>query len=561
MNFRKIDFLIALVLGCVVSASAYAAPDVVPPTNIVDDASIQMNRTRQYLERERVARQIKEDQARMHENLETEKAPQQAEVQDAISFKLTKIEVGKSLVLSDDELAGIINPYLDKDVTINDVYDIVGKINDLYNEKGYITCRAFLPQQTVIGGVVKLLLVEGTTGNTTVIGNKNLKSKYITDRINLTEGELANIHDLNKDILLFNATNSTQLRIIMKAGEKPGTTDYELVAYEPKNISWTTLVDNAGSYTSGQYRFGLFMNTKSLSGHGDNLSLGTILSEGTKAANAYYSRSIGHSGTKLNLLYSTNSVKTTEGTWKDSIKGHANSYGIGVTQPLYVDERMRSEVSFDYNHQNSTSDLVLQGTRFSIVDDTVKDFTLAYAQTNYGQSHIIYQKHSYVFGNSNSSPEMSLSSSRDYGFYKFNGIYQKAYTNNHLLNVRADAQWSSTKGLVSARQFYMGGMYSVRGYKENYLGGDSGFVLSTEYQVPVFDNNTAAFTFFDYGHVYDNGQSADADRILASVGFGIKATINNKYSGTLSIGLPLRRDFQSEKVSKSRWHFMISGLF
>ena len=561
MNFRKIDFLIALVLGCVVSASAYAAPDVVPPTNIVDDASIQMNRTRQYLEHERVARQIKEDQARVHENLESEKAPQQAEVQDAITFKLTKIEVGKSLALSDDELAGIINPYLDKDVTINDVYDIVGKINDLYNEKGYITCRAFLPQQTVIGGVVKLLLVEGTTGNTNVIGNKNLKSKYITDRINLTEGELVNIHDLNKDILLFNATNSAQLRIIMKAGEKPGTTDYELVAYEPKNISWTTLVDNAGSYTSGQYRFGLFMNTKSLSGHGDNLSLGTILSEGTKAANAYYSRSIGHSGTKLNLLYSTNSVKTTEGVWEDSIKGHANSYGIGVTQPLYVDERMRSEVSFDYNYQSSTSDFVLSGTRFNIVDDTVKDFTLACAQTNYGHSHIIYQKHSYVFGNSDSSPEMSLSSSKDYGFYKFNGIYQKAYTNNHLLNVRADAQWSSTKGLVSARQFYMGGMYSVRGYKENYLGGDSGFVLSTEYQVPVIDNNTAVFTFFDYGHVYDNGQSADADRILASVGFGIKTTINNKYSGTLSIGLPLRRDFQSEKVSKSRWHFMISGLF
>ena len=124
------------------------------------------------------------------------------------------------------------------------------------------------------------------------------------------------------------------------------------------------------------------MNTKSLSGHGDNLSLGTILSEGTKAANAYYSRSIGHSGTKLNLLYSTNSVKTTEGVWEDSIKGHANSYGIGVTQPLYVDEHMRSEVSFEYNHQNSKSDLALQGVRFNIVDDTVKDFTLAYAQTD-----------------------------------------------------------------------------------------------------------------------------------------------------------------------------------
>ena len=73
MNVKKIDFLIALVLGCCVSASVYAAPN--PPTNIVDDASIQMNRTRQYLERERVARQIETDKARAQEKLETEKAP------------------------------------------------------------------------------------------------------------------------------------------------------------------------------------------------------------------------------------------------------------------------------------------------------------------------------------------------------------------------------------------------------------------------------------------------------------------------------------------------------
>ena len=40
MNVKKIDFLIALVLGCCVSANVYAAPDVVPPNNIDGDASI-----------------------------------------------------------------------------------------------------------------------------------------------------------------------------------------------------------------------------------------------------------------------------------------------------------------------------------------------------------------------------------------------------------------------------------------------------------------------------------------------------------------------------------------
>ena len=125
------------------------------------------------------------------------------------------------------------------------------------------------------------------------------------------EDEIANIKQLNKDLLLFNATNSTQLRIMMKAGAKPGTTDYEIVAYEPQRDTWTIFKDSAGNYASGEYRTGLFFNTNSLSGNCDSFSLGTVLSEGTEAASAYYSRNLGPGGTKLNLLYSTNAVKVT----------------------------------------------------------------------------------------------------------------------------------------------------------------------------------------------------------------------------------------------------------
>ena len=563
MKMHKKHIISLVTLACLAaSSSAFAAtPEANVPNPVKGDAGIQMNRMRNYLERERVNRQIAEDRAATKNKVESE-AAKQAAPGEVITFELKKIVTDPSAVLTDAELDTIIKPYEGKQVQLNDIYAIVDKINALYNEKGYVTCRAFLPPQTITDGTVKLLLVEGRTGTATVSGNKYTKAKYITNRLHLAKGEIANIKQLNKDLLLFNATNSTQLRIMMKAGAEPGTTDYEITAYEPKRDTWTIFEDNAGSDTSGQYRTGLFFNTKSLSGNCDALSLGTVISEGTKAANVMYSRSLGRSGTKMNLLYSTNAVKVVKGGFEDMIKGHANSYAVGFVQPVLVNETTRSEVSLDYNRQNSKTDWLTP--RINMVDDKVQDVTLGYSLTNYGASHVFYQKHSYVRGYSKQEADMgtgSEPSNKHFGFYKFNGLYQKLYQAGQMWNLRADAQWSGSDGMVSSRQFYMGGMYSVRGYKENFLGGDSGFTFSAEYAVPVINKNTSAFTFFDYGHVYGNGQSDDQHHILSSVGLGLRSTINQYISASLTLGIPLQREFVSETASKTRLHFIVSGQF
>ena len=563
MKMHKNHIAALVTLACLAASSTVfaATPEANVPDPVKGDAGIQMNRMRNYLERERVKRQIAEDREAAKNKVETEKSTQTAQG-EAITFELKKIVTDPSAVLTDAELDAIIKPYEGQQVKLSDIYDIVEKINALYNEKGYVTCRAFLPPQTITEGTVKLLLVEGRTGTATVSGNKYTKAKYITNRLHLAPGEIANVKELNKDLLLFNATNSTQLRIMMKAGTEPGTTDYEITAYEPKRDTWTLFEDNAGSYTSGEYRTGLFFNTKSLSGNCDAFSLGTVYSQGTRAANAMYSRSLGRSGTKMNLLYSTNAVKVVKGGYEDMIKGHANSYAIGFVQPVLVNETTRSEVSLDYNRQSSKTDWLTP--RINMVDDKVQDVTLGYSLTNYGASHVFYQKHSYVRGYSKQEADMgtgSEPSNKHFGFYKFNGLYQKLYQAGQMWNLRADAQWSGSDGMVSSRQFYMGGMYSVRGYKENFLGGDSGFTFSAEYAVPVINKNTSAFTFFDYGHVYGNGQSDDQHHILSSVGLGLRSTINQYISASLTLGIPLQREFVSETASRTRLHFIVSGQF
>ena len=267
--------LVTLLLGC--SAVAFAGP--------TDEQAAEFHKSG--LNNAGVAARI---QAKASSKVEQGSQKPDAEQQAAVTFKLEKLELDESTVLEQAELQKLTDEYIGKEVGIKDLYELVNKINKLYLDNGYFTCRAILPAQTIKNGTVKIELIEGKTNAVEVQGNKYTKSKYISKRMSLKQGEVANINKLNDDLLRFNAANDVQLRISLQAGSEPGTTDYVISAYEPQNITWTVYSDNAGSDTSGEYRGGLFFTDRSLTGVRDALTLNTMLSDGTKSFGLGYSR-------------------------------------------------------------------------------------------------------------------------------------------------------------------------------------------------------------------------------------------------------------------------------
>lgn len=542
----------ATMLSCLaLTGMVVAAPQI-------NDAALELSRTRELLERERVAQQIQADIEKNKQKRVDSSEKSQVEQSDEVKFVLKDILTDPSTVLSEDELKDAKADALGKSITVQELYEVVTKINELYLKKGYITCRAFLTPQTIKGGVAKITLVEGKAGKATIEGNKSTKTKFLSNRLHLDDGKVIDINALNKDLLWFNGTNDVQLRVVMKAGETYGTTDYVLQVYEPKQHNFNLFSDNAGSYSSGAYRGGIFYNNKSLTGNRDNLNIGTLRSKGTKAGILSYSRIVGRSGTKLNFNYSSNSVHQIKNINMAPVRSHAVSYSLAVVQPLLVNDTTRTEIGLEYDRQNSKSNL----QEYNLVSDLLHDGGISFAMTNYGKSHVFYQKHGYFRGYVEHTPGVYKASSENYGYYKLNSFYQKAYKNQQSISLRTDAQWSGSTIKASARQFTIGGLYSVRGYKENYLSGDSGFNISAEYVCPISKGrNIDLFTFFDYGKIY--GDSAGVDRILASVGMGLKTNINKRYYASVSIGCPLRKEFMNgaEKVSKTRTHFMVNGQF
>lgn len=511
---------------------------------------VEANRLRRDMEQERIRQQIEE--GRRASGVEGVDQKQTEDEGSELKFVLKSVETSKSEVLSEEDLQRVKEPYLDKEVSVKDLYQLVADINKLYSDRGYLTCKAFLEAQTIKDGVVRITLVEGKTGNVELKGNSSTRESYLRQRIHLKEGEIADINRLNKDLLRFNSTNDIQLRIAIKAGEKVGTTDYVLTAVEPQRSTVGIFSDNAGNVNNGRYRYGAWWQYRSLTGRRDTLFLNGRFSEGVKSGNLYYVTPLSPAGDKFSFSYSGNSVKTTDGLLEDlNVKGHSRSFRVDYTHPILTNERIRSEWGLGCDDLHSATSF--SGTPW--VDDRVRAADIYADQINYGNSYVFYQKHAYRFGNYKDI----LGDKRNFGKYVLNTLYQKAWEHGQRLTFRMDGQLSSTNYLPSAELYYIGGMLSVRGYPESLLGGDSGMSASLEYELPLSVKGLDGYVFLDGGCVW--GDNVFGDQSLLGTGLGLKYNIKNHAMLNVGLGFPLIQRINDIDQSRLRVHFSFNSQF
>ena len=182
------------------------------------DAGTQLERDREAMERERVLEQIAEDEAAKKKKVEKEDAPPADDSGTEISFELKEVRWNPSEILSQEEIQSVTQAYIGRQITLKDLREMAERITNLYKEKGYMTCGAVLPPQRIHEGVVEIRLVEGKTGEVSVTGNRHTKTRYITGRLGLKPGEIANTDKLNRNLRWFHGTN--QLRVVLKPGAK-----------------------------------------------------------------------------------------------------------------------------------------------------------------------------------------------------------------------------------------------------------------------------------------------------------------------------------------------------
>jgi len=171
----------------------------------------------------------------------------------------------------------------------------------------------------------------------------------------------------------------------------------------------------------------------------------------------------------------------------------------------------------------------------------------------------------------------------DTEFYKMElrtAWWFKGFATNHVLEVVAKAgvvsPWGETTRVPIFERWFLGGMYSLRGYKYETvgpldglgeaLGGDTYWFASLEYSIPIAPIVRYAF-FYDVGDVYPGSFSLNPgpDRKFLNDDLGVGLRIVLPIAGgtplRLDYGVPIVHDPTASKFGRFQFGFGFSHPF
>ena len=492
---------------------------------------------------------------------------------DTKGVYINSVQLAPSEILTKEETDPIIQKLVGRNVFISDIQAVIDEINTLYADKGYVTAKAFLPEQTVTDGNIYIDVIESRIGNISVEENRWTRTKYITDRLPQKEGELFDIVDLEQDVLDFNRYNEgVKLSANLKAGEKPGTTDIEIKADEKFPFHLVGVMDNQVRYTTGSLRGGAMLYADSLFGLRDKMSVGTYLSGGVTSPFFDYNIPVNKHDGSIGLLYSSGFAKVKWGEFAPiDLKSKSYQYSLYYTQPIIRKPGFELKGYAALNYKRARTTLFDDAIKLGVDNVTSVEAALNMRKdTKYG---IWYASQSAYYA------IPILNSQNDNHYFKYSGAVVRLHDFSHgvIGQLRSNYQIiPGSQNVPYLDQIQAGGLATVRGYSEGLMIGKNGYFVSGELMFPLLPREITSprsgqkipfigkyvkgAIFADHAGIFP-AASYDpygGSYFMASLGMGLRVQLPGDLSARLYWGFPILNDTRYEENKYGRFHFELT---
>lgn len=464
-----------------------------------------------------------------------------------------KIEVPTSEILTAEEIEAVTMDYEHTNVTMAGLNEMIDRINEFYLDKGFVTARAYLPEQTIENGVIKVALLEGRVGDVTVEGNRWTKEVHIKDRLDMNEGEIFNIQKLENNMLVYNRYNDgIMIKGDLTPGQKTGTTDVKINAEEKAPYHLTVVADNAGRKTIGKHRAGLVAAHDSLFGYRDRLTAGLYANRYSQTPFVDYNIPVNRYDGRVGVSFSHNKAEIGHGNYKEfNIESRSQNYSIYYSHPIIreLHKELNSTTSFTYKRAVTSFD----GN--DLYEDKIPEIKTGLNFRYDTERGIWYLAQSVSYA----APWFQ--SRIDY--WKFEGSVTRLHDFGHRIlgYFRGNYQYIPQDIIPYADQMSAGGFGTVRGYSQGLLTAKSGYQLGAEIYFPLgpeeilikdkpyrTDEYVRPFVFTDYAALYPyKGSGAGAEGfnnsdVLLSAGAGLRFQLPYDIAFKVAYGVPLRHN-------------------
>ena len=558
--------------------------------------------TRQQQNQLEEQRRIGEEDTIKKERSRKKKAEEEGKKQTPISGKPAECFPIKSIALIDANSVSkrqqkkLISPFIGKCVEAKTLTEIITAIQTFYNDEGYVTARVVVPKQNIQSGNLELKILEGKIDEVIVGDNHFTDKMQEFTAFGFMEDDTLNLEDINQGLYQMNRlpSNNATMKI------EPAVTEGEAKVYisnQKKFPARATIgYDNLGNDFTGIKRTNFSGGLDNLLSLNDsiNLSYSTNLNDDSqeKDIKSFTSGvSIPFGYNTFSYDYSRSEFRGTNPGTNGPIRltGFSERNNATIDRVLLNKGNLRISTNASLTTKSSASYLNKEKIETSERKLTIGN--IGFTISNYFKNGVnLYLKPSYYKGLKLLNAKQDQSNltndtpKAQFDYFKLYASLSKRFTIPKTeipftLSTEMDSQYSK-QTLFGTEQFSVGGYYSVRGFRENYIVGDSGYYFRNKanfnigsFVAPLAKNSEgiigknlfhlnkfAVEPFYDYGYIKNKYIGNGADGRMA--GAGLKTIFSSRYfnaSLTYSWATDQSRLITSQKKENKIIYFEVSA--
>jgi len=443
---------------------------------------------------------------------------------------LEKVQFSGHTVFNEMELQAIATPFISKNINYNDLENLRFLVSQYYSKHGYVNSGAILPDQNLHDGVLEIKIIEGKLTKINVNGEGWLHPDYIRGR--LLDQRVLNVNDLQESyLMLINNPLIDKLNGNLKPTNILGESQLDLDVSLATPYGLSIHGNNYRAPSIGAEHFLVNGWVRNLTRWGDLINFDFGLSEGSTIYAGGIVLPLNSRGTLVDFHFDLSNASVIEEPLNGvDIGSEVENFSWSLSHPFYksLDHTVILGVSFATKFNKTT----LLGKDFSFVEgldggsSRISVVRVLQEYLGHFNNHILVFRSIFNIGiDAFNSTIQTNNTLPDSEYFSWLGQFQYAFkvlNNGAQIKVRGALQVSN-QTLLSQERISIGGVSSVRGYRENELVRDEGYNGSIEFHYPVIGELGRAghklilIPFMDYGKAWNKGETSD---YLHSVGIG-----------------------------------------
>lgn len=452
----------------------------------------------------------------------------------------------------------ITAPFIGKCLEPKILDDIITALNTYYQNAGYVTTQVLVLRQNLQSGIFELKIIEGKIEKISLGQDRAIEKMQEFMAFGKAEGEVLNINDINQGMYQINRLQSNGAVMKIEPGSLSGESKIVIDNNKKFPAHFTVGRDNLGNKFTGIDRSSLSASFDNLLFLNDNLNLSYTTNLDDDSGLKDISSFTG--GISIPFKYNTFSYDYSRTEFRGQNAGQNGPTlltGFSDQRKFTLDHVFFNQTNFRFSTNASLtakeSASYLSGDK---IDNSQRKLTVANAGfvVSYYFDDVtnIYLKPSYSQGLkilNSQQDQQNLASDTAKAQFKVYKLYASASKKIIIpklsapvtISTEMDSQFAEDT-LFGSEQLSVGGYYSVRGFREDYISGDIGYYFRNKANFNVGSvllplikkensgnwaqlNKFKLEPFYDYGHVR-NKYDGDSGRMA---GAGIKTIFESRY--------------------------------